>query len=185
MRITLTALLALSASPVFAAPGPFISLNNTNFVVLLAFLLFIGLIVYLKVPGTISRMLDERAKGIQSELDEARSLREEAQSILAEYERKQKEVQTQADQIVANAKEEAKLAAVVAKENLKASIKRRLAAAEDQIASAQSAAVKEVKDAAVSLAIAAAKDVIASEMKASDANNLIDAAIKDAGDKLH
>ena len=151
MRITLTSLLALSASPVFAASGPFISLNNTNFVVLLAFLLFIGLLVYLKVPGTISGMLDERAKGIQSELDEARSLREEAQSILAEYERKQKEVQTQADQIV----------------------------------SAQSAAVKEVKDAAVSIAIAAAKDVIASEMKASDANNLIDTAIKDAGDKLH
>ena len=112
-------------------------------------------------------------------------MREEAQSILAEYERKQKEVQTQADQIVANAKEEAKLAAVVAKESLKVSIKRRLAAAEDQIVSAQSAAVKEVKDAAVSIAIAAAKDVIASEMKASDANNLIDTAIKDAGDKLH
>ena len=185
MRITLTSLLALSASPVFAASGPFISLNNTNFVVLLAFLLFIGLLVYLKVPGTISGMLDERAKGIQSELDEARSLREEAQSILAEYERKQKEVQTQADQIVANAKEEAKLAAVVAKESLKVSIKRRLAAAEDQIVSAHSAAVQEVKDAAVSIAIAAAKDVIASEMKASDTNNLIDTAIKDAGDKLH
>ena len=129
MRIILSIIIASLANPVFAASGPFISLSNTNFVVLLAFLLFVGLLIYLKVPGKLNGMLDERAKGIQSELDEARSLREEAQSILAEYERKQKEVQNQADQIVANAKEEAKIAASVAKENLKASIKRRLASA--------------------------------------------------------
>ena len=108
MRIILSIIIASLANPVLAASGPFISLSNTNFVVLLAFLLFVGLLIYLKVPGKLNGMLDERAKGIQSELDEARSLREEAQSILAEYERKQKEVQNQADQIVANAKEEAK-----------------------------------------------------------------------------
>lgn len=162
MRIILSIIIVSLANPVFAASGPFISLSNTNFVVLLAFLLFVGLLIYLKVPGKLNGMLDERAKGIQSELDEARSLREEAQSILAEYERKQKEVQNQADQIVANAKEEAKIAASVAKENLKASIKRRLASAEDQIISAQTAAIKEVKDTAVTVAVAAAKDVISS-----------------------
>jgi F-type H+-transporting ATPase subunit b len=185
MRVILTTLFALSANPVLAASGPFFSMNNTNFVVLLAFLLFIGLLCYLKVPGKVGGMLDERAVGIQSELDEARSLREEAQSILAEYERKQKEVQGQADQIVANAKEEAKAAAVNAKDELKASIKRRLSAAEDQIASAQAAAVKEVKDTAVSVAIAAAQDVIASGMKAKEAGDLIDASIADVGEKLH
>jgi len=185
MRVILTSLFAVTASPALAASGPFFSLNNTDFVVLLAFLLFVGLIAYLKVPGKLSGMLDERATGIQSELDEARSLREEAQSILAEYERKQKEVQGQADQIVANAKEEAKAAAVVAKDDLKASIKRRLSAAEDQIASAQAAAVKEVKDTAVSVAVSAAQDVIAKGMKAKDAGDLIDAAIADVGEKLH
>ena len=185
MRIILSIIIALLANPVFAASGPFISLSNTNFVVLLAFLLFVGLLIYLKVPGKLNGMLDERAKGIQSELDEARSLREEAQSILAEYERKQKEVQNQADQIVANAKEEAKIAASVAKENLKASIKRRLASAEDQIISAQTAAIKEVKDTAVIVAIAAAKDVISSGMNASHANELIETAIKDTNGKFH
>ena len=185
MRIVLSIIIASLANPVFAASGPFISLSNTNFVVLLAFLLFVGLLIYLKVPGKLNGMLDERAKGIQSELDEARSLREEAQSILAEYERKQKEVQNQADQIVANAKEEAKIAASVAKENLKASIKRRLASAEDQIISAQTAAIKEVKDTAVTVAVAAAKDVISLGMNTSHANELIEAAIKDANGKFH
>ncbi len=185
MRIILTSLIVLLASPVLAASGPFISLSNTNFVVLLAFLLFVGLLIYLKVPGKLNGMLDERANGIQSELDEARSLREEAQSILAEYERKQKEVQNQADQIILHAKEEAKIAAAAAKDNLKASIKRRLASAEDQILSAQIAAVKEVKDTAVIVAIAAAKDVISSGMNTSHANELIETAIKDANGKFH
>ena len=90
MRIILSIIIASLANPVLAASGPFISLSNTNFVVLLAFLLFVGLLIYLKVPGKLNGMLDERAKGIQSELDEARSLREEAQSILAEYERMQR-----------------------------------------------------------------------------------------------
>lgn len=90
---TLTAMVA--ASPALAATGPFLSLGNTNFVVMLAFILFIALLVYLKVPGKIGEMLDKRADGIKSELDEARALREEAQTLLASYERKQKEVQDQ------------------------------------------------------------------------------------------
>ena len=96
MRNLATLLALTAATPAFAASGPFFSLGNTDFVVLLAFLLFIGVLVYFKVPGLLAGMLDKRAEGIQSELDEARALREEAQTILASYERKQKDVQEQA-----------------------------------------------------------------------------------------
>lgn len=182
----LAALVALSmASPAFAAKGPFFSLGNTDFVVLIAFLLFIALIVYLKVPSKLGGMLDKRAEGIKSELDEARALREEAQTLLASYERKQKEVQEQADRIVAHARNEAAAAAAQAKEDLKASIARRLKAADDQIASAEANAVKEVRDTAVAIAIAAAKDVIAKQMTATEANKLIDASIAEVEAKLH
>src|SRR6056297_2863718 len=101
-------LVALSAArPAWAAEGAFFSLSNTDFVVLIAFLLFIGVLVYYKVHGLLGRKLDERAEGIKSELDEARAIREEAQSLLADFERKQKDVQAQADRIVAQAKDEA------------------------------------------------------------------------------
>jgi F-type H+-transporting ATPase subunit b len=178
-------LLTLTSVPAFAASGPFFSLNNTDFVVLIAFLLFVGLLVYLKVPGKITGMLDKRAEGIQSELDEARALREEAQSILASYERKQKEVQELADKIISSAKAEAQIAADQAKEDLKHSIERRMLGAEEQIASAKAAAVKEVRDTAVSVAIAAARDVIAGKMTTEDAAGLIDSAVKDVSEKLH
>lgn len=185
MRITATLFALFAASPALAASGPFLSLKNTNFVVLISFLLFVGLIVALKVPSKIGEMLDKRAAGIKSDLDEARALREEAQTLLASYERKQKEVQDQAARIVEHAKAEAAAAADKAKEDLKGTIARRLQAAEEQIASAEAGAVKEVRDRAVAVAIAAARDVIAKQMTAADGNKLIDEAIAEVGDKLH
>ena len=153
--------------------------------VLIAFLLFVGVLVYLKVPGLLGKKLDERAEGIHAELEEARTLREEAQTLLASYERKQKEVQEQSERIVEHAKQEAAAAAEQAKEDLKGTIARRLKAAEDQIASAEAGAVKEVRDQAVTIAVAAARDVIAKQMSATDANKLIDDSIAEVDAKLH
>ncbi|WP_170400795.1 F0F1 ATP synthase subunit B [Ruegeria arenilitoris] len=186
MRNTLALILTVgAASPAFAASGPFFSLGNTDFVVLLGFIVFIAVLFYFKVPGLIGGALDNRAAGIKSELDEARALHEEARSLLASYERKQREVQTQADAIVAAAKDDAALAAEQAKADLEKSIARRLAAAQDQIASAEASAVKDVRDQAITVAVSAANAVLAKQMTATQANKLIDAAIADVGEKLH
>jgi F-type H+-transporting ATPase subunit b len=76
-------------------------------------------------------------------------------------------------------------AAVEAKEELKASIARRLAAAEDRIASAETAALREVREQAVSVAIAAAGDLLAKQMTAEGAGTMIEASIKQVGQRLH
>ncbi len=185
MRYLMIPLFAVLASPAMAATGPFISLRNTNFIVLLAFILFIAILVYMKVPSKIGAMLDARADGIRSDLDEARALREEAQSLLASYERKQKEVQEQADRIVANARTEAERSAQASKDDIAASIARRLAGAEEQLESARAAAVKDVQNRAVTVAVAAAKDVIAKQMDASRANALIEESIATVKAKMH
>ena len=185
MKYLTAALMTVAASPAFAATGPFISLRNTNFIVLLAFLLFIGILLYFKVPSKIGEMLDKRSVAIRDELNEAKALREEAQSLLASYERKQMEVQEQAKRIVSTAKEEAATAAEVAKAEIASSITRRLASAEEQIASAKASAIKAVKDQAVIVAVGAAKDMLAAQMDAKGANALIDDAIKDVEAKLH
>ena len=181
----LSILFALMASPAMAATGPFFSLQNTNFVVLIAFVLFIGILIYAGVPKKITGMLDARAAQIKSDLDEARALREEAKTILASYERKQKEVAEQTDRIIANAKEEALAAAAQAKADLKLAIARRLAGAEEQIASAEAAAIKQVRERAVSVAIAAAGDVLAKQTTAASAKSSIDDAIAQVEAKLH
>ena len=187
MRFLTTSALVLAAGPALAAgkDKAFFSLANTNFVVMLGFLLFIAVLFYFKVPGLLGGMLDKRASGIRDELDEAKALREDAQALLASFERKQAEVQEQADRIVQTAQTDAAAAADQAKEDLKASIARRLAAAEDQIASAEASAVKEVRDAAVSVAVAAASDVIAKDMSAKNATDLINSSIDEVAAKLH
>lgn len=181
----LSLLLALLASPAMAATGPFFSLQNTNFVVLIAFIAFIGLLVYMKVPAKLTGMLDARAATIKAELDEARALREEAKSILATYERRQKEVQEQADRIVSAARDEALAAAAQAKEDLKASIARRLASATEQIASAEAGAIRQVREQAVAVAVAAAGEVLSKQMTADAASASIDDAIAQAEARLH
>lgn len=188
--LTLTLLAVLAAGPAMAASknpfsADFWKLSNTDFIVLVAFILFIAVLFYFKVPGMISKMLDDRASGIQSEINEARALREEAQTLLASYERKQKEVQSQADKIVDQAKKDAEAAAEQARADLKTSIERRLAAANDQIASAEAGAVKEVRDTAAMVAVQAARDVIAKQMTATDGNKLIEDAIAEVDARLH
>ncbi|MDE3079779.1 MAG: ATP F0F1 synthase subunit B, partial [Paracoccaceae bacterium] len=172
-RLAILAMLA--ATPAMAAEEdavPFFSLHNPPFVVVIAFLIFLGIVVKAKVPGMVGKALDTRADQIRKDLEEARLIREEAQMILASYERKQKEVQAQADRIVAQAKSEAQTAADQAKADLKASIARRLAAAEEQIASAEQAAMREVRDRAITVAVAAAGDLLTKQMNAKSANAL-------------
>ena len=185
LRYATLGLFALGTSPAYAAKGPFFSLSNTDFIVTLGFLVFIGVLLYFKVPGLIGGLLDKRAEGIKSELDEARALREEAQALLASYERKSLEVKDQASRIVAQAKAEAELAATQARAELEKSIARRLAAAEEQIASAEGKAVRKVRDQAVTVAIAAAGDVIGTAMKPDARSKLVDDAIATVGAKLH
>jgi F-type H+-transporting ATPase subunit b len=190
MKNLLTLVAAVAAAPAFAASknpfsADFYKLSNTDFIVAVSFFLFIGVLFYFKVPSILGGLLDKRAEGIQSELDEAKALRDEAQALLASYERKHAEVQEQADRIVAQAKQSAEESAAQAKVDLEKSIARRLQAAEDQIASAEAGAVKQVRDEAARVAVAAAGEVIAKEMSAVKSDDLIDEAIKTVQSKLH
>ena len=177
--------LLLTTSPAYAASGPFFSLGNTNFVVLIAFIAFVAILIYMGVPGKITGMLDARAAGIKADLEEAKALREEARALLSSYEKKQKEVQEQSERIVSHAKAEAEAVARQAKADLKDSIARRLIAAQEQIASAEAQALRAVREQAVSLAIAAAGDVLAKQMTAERASASIDTAIAQVDAKFH
>ncbi len=179
------AAVGLTTTGALAAGDTFVSLANTDFIVLLAFLLFIGVLIYFKVPRRLTAMLDKRASGIKSDLDESRALREEAQTLLASYERKHGEVQEQADRIVAHAKEEARLAAEEAKANLSETIERRVKGAEEQIASARAAAVRAIRDQAARVAVAVSAEVVAAQMSDERRSQLIDDSIETVSARLN
>lgn len=158
---------------------------DSHFVVGLALFLFLGLLAYLGVHRFLAKALDDRAARIRGELDESRRLREEAQATFAEFERKQREVESQATEIIAHAKVEAEQAAERAKADIAASIERRLKAADEQIAMAEANALREVRERAIQVAVAAAAEVIESRMTPARADTLVEDAIKAVGDKLH
>ncbi|MFT6775391.1 MAG: F-type H+-transporting ATPase subunit b [Paracoccaceae bacterium] len=160
-------------------------LQNSNVVVGIAFLAFVALMVYLGVPGKLSAKLDARAAKIRTEMEEARRLREEAQTLLASYERKVKEVQGHTEVIVAQARAEAERAAVEAHEELGRSIERRLKSAADRISSAEASAVKEVKDRAVAIATEVAGEVMRARLSVEARNAMVDASIKDVAARLN
>lgn len=160
-------------------------LYDTYFLGLVSFILFFAILYRYDVHGMALRALDARAERIRAELAEAKALREEAQSLLASYERKQKDVERDAEAIVARAREDAEVAAAQARDDLARAIDRRLRAATDQIAAAEAAAMREVKDRAVAVAVAAASDVIARAMSPQTAAARIDDAIAEVGRRLN
>ena len=144
-----------------------------------AFVLFVGILVYLKVPGMLTGALDERAKKISNDLNQARELREEAQVLLATYQRKQRDALKEAEEIIAHAKEEAMREAEQAEKKLEEAIARRQQAALNKIALAEAQAENEVRDTAIEIAIAAATAVVAQQVRGDRADALVDTAIQD------
>ncbi|MFN3719705.1 MAG: F0F1 ATP synthase subunit B [Rhizobium rhizophilum] len=134
---------------------------DASFFALVALVLFFVLLAYLKVPGMMAKALDERADKIRDELAEAKRLREEAQHLLAEYQRKRKEAEAEAAAIVAAAEREAAALTAEAKQKTEEFVARRNALSEQKIKQAETEAVNAVRAAAVDLAIAAAEKVLA------------------------
>jgi len=182
----LTILAALAATPAAAATEyGFVSLRNTDFVVLLAFILFLAILLYYRVPATVARMLDGRAQGIRSELSEARALRDEAQALMSSFAARRAEMDAQGRRIVEDARAEAHRAAEAARAEAARTVERRLASATERLASAEANAVKRVRDEAVTAAVAAAREVLAAQMTDVDADRLLDRSIDTVGAKLH
>lgn len=138
------------------------ALNSPTIWVFLAVVLFLVVLAYYGVHKKIAGALDARADKIRVELDEAKSLREEAQALLANYQRKQKEAEEQAEAIVKQARHDAEIMAANARKDLAERLERRAAQAEAKIATAEAQAMAEVKAKAADMALTAAEKLIRS-----------------------
>ncbi|WP_421724552.1 F0F1 ATP synthase subunit B [Bauldia sp.] len=160
-------------------------LEDATFWTLIGLILFLALLVYMKVPGAITGALDKRAASISDELDQARKLREEAQSLLAEYQRKAREAESEAEEIIDQAKREAEAIGVEARQRMEEYVSSRTRMAEEKIAQAEIQALQEVKALSADVAIAAAERLLAAKAKGEKADALVASAIEDVKNKLH
>ncbi|MEW9616370.1 F0F1 ATP synthase subunit B [Shinella sp. S4-D37] len=158
---------------------------DATFYAFVGLLLFLALIAYLKVPGMMAKGLDARAEKIQNELAEAKRLREEAQHLLAEYQRKRKDAEAEAASIVAAAEREASALTAEAKQKTEEYVARRTVLSEQKIRQAEADAINAVRAAAVDLAVAAAEKVIAAKADAATGKALFDNAISEVKTRLN
>jgi F-type H+-transporting ATPase subunit b len=150
----------------------------------------LGLLIFLIAAGPkiwrgLAGFLDQRSMKIKADLDEAQKLKDEAQALLAEYQRKQRDALKEAEDIVASAKAQAQREIKEAADNLAASLARRETAALEKIAQAEAQAVAEVRREAVDVATAATTRLIAQVLDESKAGALIDQSIAEVNRRLH
>lgn len=148
-------------------------------------LLLVIVALFRPVKKGLLASLDTRASQIRAKLDEARKLREDSQSLLAEYQRKQRDAMSDAEDIVAHARVEADRIRVEAEQALEESIKRRERQAVERIAHAEAEAMRQVRNQAVDIAIAAAGKLLQENLPEGKANALVDDTIKDLPNRLH
>jgi len=156
-----------------------------EFWVAVAFVAFLVILLYYKVPKLIAKALDDRADAIRKELDQARRLRQEAQDLLADYQNKHRNVGQEADGIVEQARREAEAFAHETRAALKDSLERRTKIAEEKIARAEAQAIDEVRATAVEVALAAAEKILREKVAGSSGAALLDQSIRDLKGRLN
>jgi F-type H+-transporting ATPase subunit b len=160
-------------------------LAEPEFWVAVGFVIFLGVLVYVGVPKMLLDALDDRAKRVQAELDEARRLKEEAQKLLAEYKAKQRQADEEAAAIIEGAKAEAGRVAAETKIKMEDFVARRTKMAETKIAQAEAQAIADVRAAAADAAVSAAEKILTESVKGKVADDLITRGIGDVKSKLN
>jgi F-type H+-transporting ATPase subunit b len=158
---------------------------DAEFWVAVAFVVFLGGLIYLGVHEMMVKYIDQRRDRIKAELDEALRLKEEAQALLAQYQRKQREAEQEAAAIIGGAKAEAERMMVEAKAKMEEFIARRGKMAETKIAQAEAQALADVRAAAAEAAVGAAEKMLSQIVKGEIADRLIVKGIDDVKTKLN
>jgi F-type H+-transporting ATPase subunit b len=158
--------------------------GTPEFWVAVAFVIFLAIVW--KVGGfrMIVQSLDQRAETIRTELDEAKALREEAQRVLADYQRKRQEAEAEAEAIVTSARVEAERLAKDAAAKLQDFVARRTKMAEAKIAQAEAQAAADVRAAAADAAIRASELILRQGGAGADAG-LVESGLQQVRSKLN
>ena len=159
----------------FVEPSAF-GLTPTSWVALAMIAVF-AMMIWKKVPGAIGKALDGKIAEIRDQLQEAKTLRAEAEALKQEYEAKAAAATSEAAAMVARARSESKAIVAKAKKDAEALVERRTQMAESKIAAEERAAIDEVRAIAAKAATAAASKLIAERRDTASDKALVDEAI--------
>ena len=154
------------------------SLDNTDFVVLISFLIFVGVLIYFKVPSIIADFLDKRSDNIHNEIEKASEILEEAKKILSSIESDHIKTTETIKQMVTNAKARAREEEEKAKKHIEELMKNKLKSAEGQVKSNERKVIKEIEQRAIDLSIQKVRVSLSKSLSGSDYEKHFDSSIK-------
>ena len=158
--------------------------ESPEFWVAIAFVLVV-IVAFKPAARAITGTLDARAAKIREQIEEARKLREDAQALLAEYQKKQRDAMAEAEKIIAQARAEAARLKIDAEKDLENAITRRKQQALDRIAQTEAQAIVAVRNTAVEVAMAAAEKLITTSLDPAKKAALADKAISELQGRLN
>lgn len=157
---------------------------DATFFVAVSFFLFVGFVIWIGLPRSILNSLDERSLRIQKELNEARKLHEEAQSLLAKEKRKLEKCDTEVQEILKRASEQALLLSENSKKLLEEEVIRKQKQADLKITQARDEAIREVRSKATDLSVLIAKEYLRENINDQISSDIIDKSIEELKSKL-
>jgi len=153
---------------------------DATFWVAVSFLIFVGVIIYFKVPQKIDDSLNESIKKIKESLDNAEKLKDEAKNILSEYDSKVSKSKEEIKNLITDAKNQAEKNIIKTNEDFHKVIENRKKSAEEKIKQMKIQAIKDVKNSSVDIAISSVEKIIKNSIDKKKLDKIYISSIEEA-----
>ena len=133
---------------------------NATFWVAISFFIFVGILIYLKIPQKVDVFLNEKINEEKKQIDEAEKLKDEAKTLLSDYENKLNQAATDAANIINKAKKESEKKLIDSTENFYQLIDYRKKILNQKIYQMKQDAIKEIKNTSIKITIEAVEKIM-------------------------
>ena len=152
---------------------------DAAFWVAISFFIFLGLLVYLRVPQKIKAILEENISNIRGQIDEADKLKEDAKNILTEHEKKISNSKDEVKTLIGKANEEAERNIIKSNENFHNFMENRKKNAEERIKQLKNQALKDIKNTSVKIAIESVEKLLKNSLDKSKLDKIYTSSIEE------
>jgi len=152
---------------------------DATFWVTVSFFIFLGILVYFKIPQKIKNLLDQNILTIKNQINEAEELKEDAKNILIEHEKKISNSKREVQNMIDKANEEAEKNVIRVNQEFYRVMENRKKNAEEKIKQLKNQATKDIKNASVKIALESVEKLIKNSLNKSKLDKIYSSSIEE------
>ena len=152
---------------------------DATFWVTVSFFIFLGILVYFKVPQKIKENLEQNILNIENQISEAEKLKEDAKNILTEQEKKISNAKNEVKEMLNKANEIAEKNVIKTNEEFHKLMENRKKSAEERIRQLKNQAEKDIKNVSVKIALESVEKLIKNSLDKSKLDKIYTSSIEE------